>query len=59
MVRHEPRVQSIKREKKSHLGEISPKIRFFGNVREGGGGGGGGGGKNPSTISRVSSVGSR
>ena len=57
MARHEPRVQSIKREKKSHLGEISPKIRFFGNVREGGGGGGGG--KNPSTISRVSSVGSR
>ena len=34
MARREPRVQSIKREKKSHLGEISPKIIFFGNVRE-------------------------
>ena len=35
MARHEPRVQSIKREKKKTLLEkISPKIRFFGNVRE-------------------------
>ena len=29
MVRRAPRVQSIKREKKSHLGERSPKIRFL------------------------------
>ena len=45
MARREPRVQSIKREKKSHLGEISPKIIFFGNVRERDRGG-----KNPLVI---------
>ena len=70
MVQREPRVQSIKREKNSDLGDISPKIRFFwkcerererekererGRERERERGGGG---KNPSAISRVSSVGS-
>ena len=55
VAQREPRVQSIRREKKSHLGEKSPKIRFFGNVRErerererGGGGGGGGRGRKES-----------
>ena len=35
VARHEARVKSIKRgKKKSNLGDISPKIRFVGNVRE-------------------------
>ena len=35
VVRRAPRVQSIKREKKSHLGERSPKIRFLETLERG------------------------
>ena len=57
MAQREPRIQSIKSEKKSHLKKISHNLIFlemFERERERERGG-----KNPSAISRVSSVGSR